>query len=110
MKTKFETFNDGTVDVYIVNDDDKLKSVLKNLRFGNENVGVTRHYAARSADIRIDRMIHVIRQQGIEPHQVVVIEGRQYDIEKVDEKRDTLPPVTRLSLICLEKHKEKEFA
>ena len=109
MKAKFETFNDGIVDVYNVNDEDRLEKAKTGLRFGNENVGVTRHYAARAADTRVDRVIHILRQQDIKPHQVVVIEGEQYDIDKTDHVQNTLPPITRLTLIEFEKHRQKEF-
>lgn len=109
MKAKFEEFNDGIADVYDVNDEDKLEKANEGLRFGNENVGITRHYAARAADSRVDRMIHVLYKRDIKPHQVVVIEGEQYDIDKVDYIKDTLPPITKLSLIKFEKHKEREF-
>ena len=110
MKAKFEEFNDGIISVYSVNNEDKLEKAKSGLRFGNENVGITRHYAARAADTRIDRVIHVLRQQDIKPHQVVVIEGEQYDIDKTDHIKDTLPPITKLSLIKLEKHRERDFA
>lgn len=110
MKPKFEEFNDGVTNIYTVNDDDKLEIAKGNLRFGNENVGIARHYAARAADTRVDRVIHIIRQQDVKPHQVAVIKGEQYDIDKIDYSRDTLPPITRLSLIRFEKHREKEFA
>lgn len=109
MKTKFEEFNDGIVDVYDVNDEDKLEKAKEGLRFGNENVGITRHYAAQAADTRVDRVIHILRLQDIKPHQVVVIGGEQYDIDKADHIKDTLPPITKLSLIKFEKHKEREF-
>ncbi|MDE7445891.1 MAG: hypothetical protein K2N15_09370 [Lachnospiraceae bacterium] len=110
MKAKFEEFNDGIISVYNVNNEYKLEKAKSGLRFGNENVGITRHYAARAADTRIDRVIHVLRQQDIKPHQVVVIEGEQYDIDKTDHIKDTLPPITKLSLIKLEKHRERDFA
>lgn len=110
MKAKFEEFNDGIADVYGVNGEDRLEKAKSGLRFGNENIGVTRHYAARAADTRVDRVIHVLRQQDIKPHQVAVIDGEQYDIDKVDHIRDALPPITRLTLIKLEKHKERDFA
>lgn len=110
MKAKFEEFNDGIVDVYDVNGEDKLKKTKSGLRFGNENVGITRHYAAQAADTRVDRVIHILRQQGIKPHQVVVIDGEQYDIDKTDDIKDTLPPITKLSLIKFEKHRERDFA
>lgn len=109
MKAKFEEFNDGIVDVYDVNDEDKLEKAKEGLRFGNENVGITRHYAARAADTRVDRVIHILRQQDVMPHQVAVIGGEQYDIEKTDHIKDTLPPITKLSLIKMEKHRERDF-
>lgn len=110
MKAKFEEFNDGIVDVYDVNGEDKLEKTKYGLRFENENVGITRHYAAQAADTRVDRVIHILRQQGIKPHQVAVIEGEQYDIDKTDEIKDTLPPIIKLSLIKFEKHMERDFA
>ncbi|MCM1089091.1 MAG: hypothetical protein NC419_13125 [Muribaculaceae bacterium] len=110
MRARFEKFNDGIADVYEVDDEDRLEKVKSGLRFGNENVGIARHYAAQAADTRVDRVIHVLRQRDIKPHQVVVIEGEQYDIDKADHLEDALPPITKLSLIRLEKHREREFA
>lgn len=110
MKAKFEKFNDGVADIYDVNEEDRLKKAKSGLRFGNENVGITRHYAAVAADTRIDRVIHILLQYDIKPHQVTVIEGEQYDIDKTEHMQDTLPPMTKLSLIKYEKHREKEFA
>lgn len=110
MNTKFEGFNDGIVDIYNVNSDEKLEKAKSGLRFGNENVGITRHYAARAADTRVDRVIHILRQQDIKPHQVAVIEGEQFDIDKTDHLKDTLPPITKLSLLKFEKHRERDFA
>ncbi len=110
MKEKFEEFNDGIADVYDVNGEDKLEKVKYGLRFGNENVGITRHYAAQAADTRVDRVIHILRQQDIKPHQVVVIEGEQYDVDKTDDIKDALPPITKLTLIKFEKHRERDFA
>lgn len=110
MKAKFEEFNDGILDVYNVNNEDTLEKAKSGLRFGNKNVGITRHYAARAADTRVDRVIHILQQQDIYPHQVAVIAGEQYDIDKTDHLKNTLPPVTKLSLIKFEKHREREFA
>ncbi len=110
MKAKFEEFNDGIADVYDVNGEDKLEKAKSGLRFGNENVGITRHYAAQAADTRVDRVIHILRQQDIKPHQVVVIEGEQYDVDKTDDIKDALPPITKLTLIKFEKHRERDFA
>lgn len=109
MKTKFEEFNDGTVAIYTVNDDGKLEKVMDGLRFGEENVGITRHYAARAADSRVDKVIHILNK-SVKPHEVAVINDEQYDIDKVDYIKDTLPPFTRLTLVAYENHRKKEFA
>ncbi len=110
MKKQFEEFNDGIVTICTVNADNLLEKKHGGLRFGDEIVGVTRHYAAQAADTRVDRVIHVIQQKNIKAHDVAVIEGEQYDVDKADHIKDTLPPITRLSLIEIGKHKEKEFA
>ena len=106
----FITFNDGALDICNVNDEDRLERVKQNLRYGNENVGIIRHYAARAADTRVDRLLHILQQKDIRPHQVAVADGEQYDIEKADHISSTTPPVTKLSLIRLEKHREREFS
>lgn len=111
MKKQFEEFNDGIVEIYTANDEDRLERKLENgLRFGEESVSVTRHYAAIAADTRADRVIHILRQQDIKPHDIAVIDKEQYDIDKVDHIKETLPPITRLTLIEYEKHRKKEFA
>lgn len=109
MKRRFEEFNDGVAIVCTPNDDDKLEIRFKGLRFGNENVSVTRHYAARAADTRADKVIHILKQTEIKPHDVVVIGEDQYDVDKVDQIKETMPPITRLTLVEFEKHRKKEF-
>lgn len=109
MKKKFEEFNDGIVDVCDVNTDNMLQKVVEGLRFGEENVGIVRHYAARAADTRADKVIHVLLNKSIKPHEVAVIGDEQYDIDKVDHMKTTLPPISKLTLIAYEKHRKKEF-
>lgn len=112
MKTKFEEFNDGTLAVYRENDEGKLERALAaDFRFGEENVSIQRHYAAKVSDQQIDKVVHIQKQKGIEAHDIIVDgEGEQYSIDKVDHITDTLPPITKLSLVKLEKHKKKDFA
>lgn len=110
MKKKFEEFSDGIVSVYDVNADNMLQKAAEGLRFGEENVGIARHYAARAADTRADKVIHVLLNKSIKPHEVAVIEGDQYDIDKVDHIKNTLPPISKLTLIAYEKHRKKDFA
>lgn len=111
MKAKFENFNDGLAGIFRENDDGKLERVFADdFRFGEENVSITRHYAAKMSDERIDKVIHIPKRTGIMAHDTVVIAEEQFDVEKVDQINNTLPPITKLSLIMLEKHRRKDFA
>ena len=111
MKSKFEEFNDGNAGIFRETEDGKLEKVFPDdFRFGLENVSIARHYAAKMSDQQVDKVIHIQMQKGIEAHDIVVIDEDQFDIEKVDNIKDTLPPITKLSLKLLEKHRRKEFA
>ncbi len=111
MKPKFEEFNDGLVKVFKENEEDKLeRRIAADLRFGEENVSIQRHYAAKVSDEQVDKVIHIQLQKGIAAHDIVIIDEEQFDIEKIDQIKDALPPITKLSLVKLEKHRQKEFA
>lgn len=111
MKQQFETFNDGVISVYSLNDDNKLAIILENIRFGEENVGISRHYAALAAGQQVDKTIHIPMQRTFSVHNIVVINNdEQFDIEKIDHLKDNKPPITKLSLKLLEMHRKKELA
>ena len=111
MKSKFEEFNDGIVAVYSENDDGKLvRKMQEDLRFGEENVSIQRHYSASAADQRVDKVIHVPFMKIFAAHDIVVIEDEQFDVEKIDNFPKSQPPITKLSLTLLAKHRKKEFA
>lgn len=111
MKPKFEEFNDGLVKVFKENEEGKLeRRIAADLRFGEENVSIQRHYAAKVSDEQVDKVIHIQLQKEIAAHDIVIIDEEQFDIEKIDQIKDALPPITKLSLVKLEKHRQKEFA
>ena len=86
MKPKFEEFNDGYAGFYKENDEGELvRAIDYALRFGEENISFSRHYAARTVDKLIDRMIHVpLSPDRLETDWYVLIGEEQYHIEKVD--------------------------
>lgn len=111
MKSKFEEFNDGIARLYMENEDGKLVEKLKKgIRFGEENISIQRHYAAQAADQKVDRMIHVPYMDIFKPHDVIIIDDKQYNVDKVDSLKKNMPPIAKLTLIMLEKHREREFA
>lgn len=111
MKSKFEEFNDGIMKLYAENEDGKLvRKFAGDLRFGEENVSIQRHYAAQAADQQVDKVIHVPLLEVFEAHDIAVIGEEQFDIDKVDNLKSNQPPITKLTLIRLKKHRKKEFA
>ena len=111
MKSKFEEFNDGIMNVYTENEAGKLEKKFEaELRFGEEKVSIQRHYAAQAADRQADSVIHVLLRNDIKPHDIVVIGDDQFDVDKVDTLRQNMPPILKLTLIKYEKHRKKEFA
>ena len=111
MKKKFEEFNDGIVNVYSVNESDQLVLIQPEAtRFGEEKVGVTRHYSAMAAGQRVDKTIHIQLTKAYKPNMTAVIDTDQYNIEKVEDEKEAFPPITRMTLTLIDMHRKKEFA
>lgn len=111
MKSKFEEFNDGIMGLYLENEDGRLvRKFADDLRFGEENVSIQRHYAAKAADREVDKVIHVPLLPIFESHDIVVIGEEQFDVEKVDRLVRNQPPIAKLTIRRMQKHRKKEFA
>lgn len=107
---KFEEFNDGLLSVYRVNEEDLLVQKEALLRYGDEVTSVRRYYGARSVGGEITKTIHIPLIKSIESHDVIVIDGVQFDVESTQPDKSSLPPVLRVNLQKLDIHKQKEFA
>lgn len=95
----FLTFNDGTADIYEIDDNDNIiKSSLKKFRFGNRTVGVNRYFAARQNDINLSKVIHIHQFLQMRTDYAVVIDGTRYKVIQVQHLADTNPKCTVLSL------------
>lgn len=97
MPTEFLTFNDGKCDIYSVSGN-RLADKLITLCFGNRTVGMKRFYAARAANIEINRLIHIPLREDVTAENNVVIFGNRYHIEQTQNLYDTNPQVTVLTL------------
>lgn len=111
MKSQFKEFNDGKVKIYIEDESGILRhSGIPEMRFGEENVSYKRHYAAKAADAEITCLIHVpIIVSEIPVNTYAVIGDEQYHVEKIDTYKDDKPPIYKLTLCRLKKHRRKEF-
>lgn len=106
------SFNDGIADIYTVENAalpgdkpaDKL-SDRRTVRFANRTVGAVRFFTAKQADAKIDRMIMIPKGIKVSPQDVVILvseDENQYGIEQVQNKTDTRPHTTLISLRRLE--------
>lgn len=96
---EFLAFADGIVDIYQTDEnDDIMLSEKQSYCFGNRTIGVKRYYAARQHDIKLDRVIHIQRNDEITSDLAAVINHTRYKIEQVQHFADTNPPSTVLSL------------
>lgn len=112
---RFQKFNDGIVDIYEVKNaaekGDRKKDKLfirYHVRFGYNTIGVKRNFEAMQAQVSLAELISVPLHRDISPQDVAVISKKQYCIEQVQHKTDTLPPTSLLSLSRLEA--DYEFA
>jgi hypothetical protein len=111
MKPKTQTFNDGIIKLYSVDnmaasgDLPKEKLILKigPLRYEERIVGMGRFWTAMQAQAQIDRIIRVPRIESVSPQDVAIpIDGKQYRIKQVQYVPDVEPPSMDLSLERLE--------
>lgn len=108
-KSPIQTFNDGIVDIYSVNNVaepgnkpvDGLTFKLK-MNFEEEKVGITRKYLSRQDQSEITKLIRVQRIESLNEHDVAVIDGKQYDIDLIQSVPDVVPKCLDLSLVRLE--------
>lgn len=105
----FISFNDGVCAVYFVENDaaegdvpaEKLTEKYR-LRFRWHTVGISRYYEAMQSQVKISNAVDVPLRADINPQDVCMIDGRQYCIEQVQQRRDTKPPSLLLSLSDIE--------
>lgn len=86
-KIDFVTFNDGKAQI---ND--------KPVRFGNRTIGMNRHYAARTASVRIDKLIHIPYTESIVADTKVKIKNETFRVEQAQPTKSTHPHCTILTL------------
>ncbi len=67
--------------------------------FGEQSVGYQRHYAARSANSKISRVVHIPYTRDISPQSLATIGETSYIIDLVQPTTATHPPCTVLTLV-----------
>lgn len=95
---KFETFNDGIAEIYSTDEKRKLDQLIATPRYQEKVIGVTRHYAALSAQEQINLLIRIPQLRLFSEDCKCVIDGYIYEIKQIQHINDTLPKVTDISL------------
>lgn len=94
----FITFNDGILDVCQVKNRKIIRTKIKGLRFGYRTVGVKRFYEAKVVSDKIDEVVSIPQSPQITTLDICIIRGIQYKIVQTQNKYDSLPASTFLSL------------
>jgi hypothetical protein len=109
-KPQIQTFNDGIVSIYKVDNiatpgnmpKDGLTIKVSNLRYEERTVGMSRFWTAKQEQAQISQLIRTPRINSVTTHDVVILNGQQYDIVQVQFIQDIEPPCMDLSLVRLE--------
>lgn len=94
----FETFNDGLVRIFQIDDDGNAGTEKEKLRFRNRTVGVKRYYEAMTAKVQVDRLIRVPFRPWLTSEYLAVIDGEVYEIKQVQVIPDSRPKTNDISL------------
>ena len=99
LKTKFESFNDGVVDLHKVTDlalpgDLPVEGLVlkQTLRYKERTVGLNRYYEALQHDIKVDYVIRCPEVRGLSEKATdilvaILIDGQQYAVKLCGCKR-----------------------
>lgn len=93
-----QTFNDGVLSFYHINNDDTIQLTQGGIRFSTRTVGSKRFFEAYEFQKRADKVVRVPPLAEPNANDVVIIEGKQFSILQVQEILDTSPKCWQLTL------------
>lgn len=95
VKQPLIRYQDGTASVYQEVDRKKLKLKQKTLHFKEATVGERRYWDAYVNGTRITRAVYVPYEANVDYGDIVIINGKQYQVVQKD-YRDSVRPVSWL--------------
>lgn len=109
--TKFQTFNDGLVEIYEAVAPRVIAATPKfKLRFHRRTVGVARYYAAQQANAKVEDLLRCPFVREVEAENIAILEGKQFRISRVQKVEDMEPPCMDLTLENVVGEYEKQTA
>ena len=105
-----QTFNDGILSINRVDNiadpgdlpKDGLVEKYRNIRYEERTVGITRNALAMQMQSSIALLVRIQRLGNISVHDVVIINGDQYEVYQAQNINDVEPKCIDLSLTRLE--------
>lgn len=99
QKRAFETFNDGIINIFSLDDEGDKGELIAKLRFGNQIIGSKRFYEAKTAKVDISKLIRIPLCEKIEAQEVIaVIDKENYKVKQVQHIYNSQPKKTVLTL------------
>lgn len=94
---QFETFNSGIAEFCEIEEKNIIATIIKP-RFGDKTVGISRFYEAKVAGSKVERLISIPFNEVISKENIVIIASKQYEIDFIQTKFDTLPKTLLVTL------------
>lgn len=98
QKVQFESFNDGLVDFWHLDEKRMPVKFLGGIRYQQRVVGYKRNYTAEQAGHMIEKLIRIPRSDSVVRGAFAVIRGEQYQIAQAQTILDTVPQCTDITL------------
>lgn len=106
IRKQSQTFNDGVVKIYSVENNAEAGNMPKSgltlketLRYDELTVGIKRFYTAMQNNIKIDLLLRCPRKRSISTQDIAIpIDGEQYEIKQVQYPKNVVPLSMDLSL------------
>ncbi|MBQ7001697.1 MAG: hypothetical protein IJN67_11745 [Oscillospiraceae bacterium] len=97
-RTRFESFLDGLVDFWQLNESRCPVKLLDGIRYQQRIVGYKRNFTAEQAGHIIEMLIRIPRSDLVVRGAFAVINGQQYQVAQAQTILDTIPQCTDITL------------
>lgn len=97
-RTEFETFNDGLVSFYRLDENRRPVLLAAGIRYQNRVVGIKRNYAAEQAGHIVEKLIRIPRTDLVIRGAFAVIKSQQFRVMQAQTIQDKIPQCTDITL------------
>ena len=96
--TQFEGFMDGILAIHKAEKGKTLGELLSKKHYGNSTIGTEKFYAAKAAQSNLSAIVRIEKDTSISATSLISMDGKLFEIQRVQHMGDTNPPITLLTL------------